>query len=308
MEMSPAYTPPEIYDGPSNGSPLDRTPVVEVIMPNRRTTPAEKRARVSKTRTDRTKRARCAVGSPTIRIINQIQVSTPTSIAPGSTASQDPRGSRTKDTTRKLRSVYWKEFDPIIENGEILYAKCKHCHEYLSGKQSIGTSHLKKHLERCKLRSKLTEMVHKLRAGANLADIDLLENWVYDSDLARKALVRMIVLHELPFSIVEYDGFIEFVSCLNPLFKMVSRTTIKLDCMKTFEDAKLELREAFKNSHSKVSLTADMWTSNQNLGYLCVTCHWISSEWQMKKRIIKFVMMESPHNAQSMFNVILKGI
>ena len=59
----------------------------------------------------------------------------------------------------------------------------------------------------------------------------------------------MIVLHELPFSLVEYDGFREFVSSLNPLFKMVSRTTIKLDCMKAFEDAKFKLRELFKTSN-----------------------------------------------------------
>jgi len=78
--------------------------------------------------------------------------------------------------------------------------------------------------------------------------------------------------------------------------------------MRTFEDAKLGLREVFKNSISKVSLTADMWTSNQTLGYLCVTCHWISSDWKIHKRIIKFLMMESPHNAPSMFNALLKGI
>ena len=51
-----------------------------------------------------------------------------------------------------------------------------------------------------------------------------------------------------------------------------------------------------------------MWTSNQTLGYLCVTCHWISSDWKIHKRIIKFLMMESPHNAPSMFNALLKGI
>ena len=101
----------------------------------------------------------------------------------------------------------------------------------------------------------------------------------------------MIVLHELPFSIVEYDGFKEFVYSLNPLFKIVSRTAIKLDCMRAFEDAKLELREVFKNSVSKVSLTVDMWTSNQTLGYLCVTCHWISSEWKIHKSIIKLVVL-----------------
>jgi len=78
--------------------------------------------------------------------------------------------------------------------------------------------------------------------------------------------------------------------------------------MRTFEDAKLGLREVFKNYISKVSLTADMWTLNQTLGYLCVTCHWISSDWKIHKRIIKFLMMESPHNAPSMFNALLKGI
>jgi hypothetical protein len=63
----------------------------------------------------------------------------------------------------------------------------------------------------------------------------------------------------------------------------------------------LELREVFKNSSSKVSLTADMWTSNQNLGYLCVTCHWITSVWKLNFQI-------PPYNAQVMFNAILKGI
>ena len=62
----------------------------------------------------------------------------------------------------------------------------------------------------------------------------------------------MIVLHELPFSLVEYDGFREFVSSLNPLFKMVSRTTIKLDCMKAFEDEKFKLRELFKTSNDGI--------------------------------------------------------
>lgn len=242
-------------------------------MPLPRISPRDKRTRVSTSdlaRTNRAKRARYAVGSPTIRIINHKQLSTPTTQrSPRSSTPLSRRGSRTKDTSRQLRYVYWKEFDPITENGGILHARCKHCHDYLSGKQSIGTSHLKKHLERCKSRSKVTNLVDKLRARATNTDIDLLENWVYDPDLARKALVRMIVLHELPFTVVEYDGFRKFVSTLNPLFKMVSRTTIKLDCMKSFEDAKFELRELFKNSNSKVSLTADMDFQSNSRVFMC---------------------------------------
>jgi hypothetical protein len=39
--------------------------------------------------------------------------------------------------------------------------------------------------------------------------------WKWDPDAARKLLVRMVVFHEFPLSIVEYEGFRQFVSSLN---------------------------------------------------------------------------------------------
>ena len=181
MEISPVATPPEIEEALSSGSPSARTPRVEVIMPFPRISPA-KRTIVSATnltRTNQLKRARCTVGSPTLRIISQIQLSTPTTRrSPRSPTTQNSSGKTriSKGTSRQLRSIYWKEFDPITQNGQIVYAKCMHCHEYLSGKQNIGTSHLKKHLERCKSRSRVTEFVDNLRAGATPSDIECLEN------------------------------------------------------------------------------------------------------------------------------------
>jgi hypothetical protein len=43
-----------------------------------------------------------------------------------------------------------------------------------------------------------------------------LGQWTFNQALARRELMRMIVLHELAFSLVEYDGFRRFVSSLNP--------------------------------------------------------------------------------------------
>jgi hypothetical protein len=82
----------------------------------------------------------------------------------------------------------------------------------------------------------------------------------------------MIALHEFPCMVVEYDGFRSFVENLNPLFKMPSRSSSKNDCMKDFLEKKSKLKKIFKDSDCKFSLTADMWTSNQTLGYICVTC------------------------------------
>lgn len=70
--------------------------------------------------------------------------------------------------------------------------------------------------------------------------------WTFDQEVSRRELVRMIVLHELPFSTVEYDGFQKFVSSLNPLFRMISTSTMRNDCMKMFEDQKNVLKEELK--------------------------------------------------------------
>jgi len=44
----------------------------------------------------------------------------------------------------------------------------------------------------------------------------------------------------------------------------------------------------------------DMWTSNQNKGYMCVTVHWIDDEWIIQKRIIKFMHVEGCHTGLNM--------
>ncbi|RLM61807.1 hypothetical protein C2845_PM14G08500 [Panicum miliaceum] len=79
MERSPVATPTENEDWLSSGSPSARTPVVEVMMLLPRISPRDKQTRVSTTdlaRINRAKRARYAVGSPTLRMINQMQLAT----------------------------------------------------------------------------------------------------------------------------------------------------------------------------------------------------------------------------------------
>lgn len=93
----------------------------------------------------------------------------------------------------------------------------------------------------------------------------------------------MIVLHELPFCIVEYEGFRNFVQSLNPLFKPICRNTAKSDCMRLYDEQRSALHEVFKNCNGRVSLTADMWSSKQTLGHLCITCRFIDNEWKIQK-------------------------
>ncbi|XP_015691340.2 zinc finger BED domain-containing protein RICESLEEPER 2-like [Oryza brachyantha] len=107
---------------------------------------------------------------------------------------------------------------------------------------------------------------------------------------------------------VEYDGFRRFAASLNPYFKMISRTTARNDCISAFNEQKSVLKEMFKGATCRFSLTADMWTSNQTMGYMCVTCHFIDVDWKIHKRIIKFFRVKTPHTGFEMFNTMLSCI
>jgi hypothetical protein len=151
----------------------------------------------------------------------------------------------------------------------------------------------------------MSEMVDKMR-GPDSTDTP---DWKFDLKLARRKLVKLIVVNEMPFSLVEYGPFREFTASLNPYFGELSRTTIKNECLAAFYEHGSAMKGYFENKcDSRVSLTGDMWTSNQKLGYLCLTCHFISKEWVLHKIIIRFSMLETPHNSVNMFNIVLKSM
>lgn len=201
----------------------------------------------------------------------------------------------------------WKEFDPIRTNDKLSHAKCIHYNKVFVASRSSGTSQCLRHLKVCKVRLRMHHLIEHMHANLS-PTADVMKNWKFDQEVSRKELLRMIVLQELPFSIVEHVGFRRFVASLNPYFKVISRTTLRNDCMAAYEDHKLALFDVLKSSNSRVSLTADMWTSIQNLGYLCVTCHYIDNEWKLQKRIIKFALVPTPHDGITMFSEMLKAI
>jgi hypothetical protein len=133
-----------------------------------------------------------------------------------------------------------------------------------------------------------------------------LKDWKFDPDAARNELVKLIVMHGLPFSIVKYPKFRSFVASLNPLFPTISRITISSDCMLSFEKVKAKLWERLSEIDYRVSLIATLWTSNQSLDYLCVTCHYIDVEWKLYKKIIKFALVETPHVGKALFKAMLR--
>jgi hypothetical protein len=109
--------------------------------------------------------------------------------------------------------------------------KCLRCGKLLGGETRNGTSHLLAHNDTCPYSKALMNGKMMAQSSLRFAAKDgcnaSLENYIFDQEFARRALVAMIILHEYPLCIVDHAGFRRFLSALQPKFKLVHRNTIR---------------------------------------------------------------------------------
>ncbi|KAL8497790.1 hypothetical protein ACS0TY_021212 [Phlomoides rotata] len=130
--------------------------------------------------------------------------------------------------------------------------------------------------------------------------------YTFNEEIVRKDLASMIVLHEYSLSMVEHFGFRRFPSSLQPLFKVVSRNTVKNDIMKIYEFEKTKTMRIIEKNTSKIAITTDMWTtSNQKKGYMAITAHFIDETWKLQSHIIRFIYVPCPHTAEVLCDVLV---
>jgi hypothetical protein len=165
---------------------------------------------------------------------------------------------------RNLRSDVWNEFDKVTVAG-IDKARCHWCTKTLSAVGRNGTSHLRSHLNSCDCRNtrkglkQTTLKLSKTQDGSVLV-----EKYVFDQGVARKELALIICVHEYSLSIVDHLGFRRFCAALQPLFKVVSRNTIRKNILDMYKVQNLSIVNQFQQLQSRIAVTTDMWTANHN--------------------------------------------
>ncbi|CAN0846185.1 Putative AC transposase [Linum grandiflorum] len=106
----------------------------------------------------------------------------------------------------------------------------------------------------------------------------------FSSEVSRKELCIMIVVHEYPLSIVDHLYFKRFCCSLNPLFK-------------GFEKSKMQ--KIIDQNKGRIAITTKMWTaSNQERGYMAVTAHYIDNGWKLRNHLVMFGYLPAPHTSQ----------
>ena len=212
---------------------------------------------------------------------------------------------------RRLRSLVWNDFTKERKADGNCVAICNHCKKQLSASSRSGTTHLKNHLATCtntKVRKRKKLVVRRLVLKGDKNDGVNMDLSQFDQELSRQDLARMIVLHGYPFTIVHHVGFKAFVKNLQPQFKLMSHDVVKEDCMKIYEGGRVKLRELLEKLPCRVSLTVDMWRSNEDVEYVCLTCHYVDDDWKLKRKYLDFLHVETPTPGEEISKIIAEKL
>ena len=75
---------------------------------------------------------------------------------------------------------------------------------------------------------------------------------------------------------VDHIGFREFVSSLQPLFKIISRNTLKSDIPKIYDNEREKALKITDKNGSRMTIKTDIWTPiNKKRGFMVITAPFI---------------------------------
>ncbi|OMP04064.1 hypothetical protein CCACVL1_02199 [Corchorus capsularis] len=124
-------------------------------------------------------------------------------------------------------------------------------------------------------------------------------NNVFDENLARKELAHMIMLLDLPLSVVDDMGFRRFTAGLQPFFNIPSQDTIRSDILNIYKEEEFKTRRMIEANESRIAITTNLLTSDHHeKGNMAVTVHFIDSSWTLQKHILRYCHVPPPHTKE----------
>ena len=208
---------------------------------------------------------------------------------------------------RRKTSWVWKELKEIKDadgNEKVVCLHCKaHMKAYGGGNTSTYIRHLKRCIKRnCNLKQQNIMLQPSTEGSQSVTGI---QSWKYDEAKLRQVLSHMIMVHELPFSFVEYELFNFLMRTVTPQWKKISRITARKDCFASYENEKKRIK-ALLESVNRIGITTDLWKSGQKVQYMVVTAHFVDSDWKLQKRVINFVDLPPPHTGLAVSDALFK--
>jgi hypothetical protein len=114
----------------------------------------------------------------------------------------------------------------------------------------------------------------------------------------KKITAEWLITDSLPFNVVNKKGYLKMMKTIDPAFNPPSSKSIKSSLAVAYNKGVLQLKELLSRTCETASITTDLWTSRSNDGYIGVTLHWLSPDFEVYDAILAVEKIEYPHTGE----------
>ncbi|KAL4500702.1 hypothetical protein ABPG72_019936 [Tetrahymena utriculariae] len=195
------------------------------------------------------------------------------------------------NTEKNSKELYyiWKYFQKQEE--KIL---CKICKKMFSIRSSTST--LKRHYQ----------IFHAKKDIKQQTIVQVLENIQFSQEKAEELLLNWIIRTMQPLKAIERPQFIEFITYLQPKFKLFSSFKIKQKLTQLYNTQKLNFKQYLQSFQGKFALTLDLWTAQTTDPYLGITLHYLNEDFEDISVYLDFNIFPHPHTSENIFRKVKK--
>ena len=141
-----------------------------------------------------------------------------------------------------------------------------------------GTSHLKRHVDRCPKKMHCDIKQYMLSADTSADGSTILTKYKYDEAQIRRLVLTYLVEDSRPFDTIEKRGFRMMAKRFNPQFKAFRRHTTKRELFKMYVKERENVKYLILNTPRRVAMTTGNWKNDStNEEYICVIPHFVDS-------------------------------
>lgn len=143
------------------------------------------------------------------------------------------------------------------------------------------------------------------------AQFELRMRNIIDQDAVNRALVNLVTRNNLPHNCVEWPELRTLLACFNfaaPEVLAKSHVSMAALITKQHQKLHLQLQSTLQEARSKIHFNMDTWTSPNQIEFLAITGHWISTDGLQKKALLGLPELEAGHKGSEVARLFLERI
>lgn len=117
-------------------------------------------------------------------------------------------------------------------------------------------------------------------------------------------LLLLFIKDFQPFSIVEDEGFKQFIKALNPAYELPNRKTISRTLVPALYEEQYQKCRNVATDIKSVCLTTDCWTSENTESYVAVTAHYLNKNFEFQHFLLDYAVMRRQHTSLNLASEI----